>query len=168
MLALATAAALVTAVSLDNHRFDKAKVQEAQRAVLAAYDAGLDAVNGYYHWATHSVTIDRFIAQQQVVDIGRQLQASEEAFSSMAGLLEPRALGGITGDVTTVRDALTKANGTLSKLRAESGAATPNRTEVRFLTAEMYRSLMTAQDAQMAIGRKLEIMPQERTGDRAR
>jgi septation ring formation regulator EzrA len=168
MLALATTAALLATVPLDSQRFDKAKVQEAQREVLATYESGLEAVNGYYHWATHSVRLDRYLAQQKAVDIGNQVQASEAAFSRVTGLLEARTLDGIQGEVTAVRDALTKVNHSLSKLRGESGAAAPNRSEVRFLTAELFRSLTTAQEAQMSIGKKLGITRDDRTGDRAR
>lgn len=167
MLALATAA-LVLAAPLDEGRFDRTSLKENQRAALAAHEASLEAVRGYYHWATHSVTLDRYIAQQKAVDIGQRLQASEEAVSRMAGALDAKAQAGVLGETTTLRDGLAKANTQLSRLRAESGAGTPSTTEVRFLTAELYRSLATVQETQVAIGAKLGITPEEHTRDRAR
>lgn len=167
MLALATAA-LLLAGATETDRFATTSLEESQRRVMRAWYTGLESVNGYYHWATHSVSLDRDIAQQKVVQIGKDLEAAKSAFAEMGGALTPSARATVTGEVTTVNDALAKADAQLSKLRMESGAASPSRTEARFLTSELYRSLGTIHEAQQAIGRKLGIPPEERTRDRAR
>lgn len=167
MFAIATAALLVAAAP-DNDRFAGTNLQESQRRALAAWDTGLESVNGYYHWATHSVSLDRFIAQQKVVQIGKDLEAARSVFTEMGTALTPSIRTRVSGDVTTINDALAKADAQLSKLRMESGAANPNRTEARFLTSELYRSLSTIKEAQLAIGQKLGLDPEERTRDRSR
>lgn len=167
MLAVATAVLLLAAPP-ENDRFERTSLQEGQRRALAAYNAGLESLNGYYHWATHSVSLDRYIAQQKALQIGKDLEAARSSFTDMAGMLDPTARARVAGEVTTINDGLAKADGQLSKLRTESGAAAPNRTEARFLLAEMYRSLSTVQEAQLAIGQKLGITSAERTRERAR
>lgn len=167
MLAFATAA-LLLAGAPETDRFASTSLEESQRRVLQAWNTGLESVNGYYHWATHSVVLDRYIAQQKAVQVGKDLEAARAAFTEMAGMLTPSARATVTGEVTTVNDALAKADAQLSKLRMESGAASPSRTEARFLTAELYRSLSTIHQAQLAIGQKLGLAPEERTRERAR
>ncbi len=167
MFAFATAA-LLLAGAPEIDRFATTSLEESQRRVLRAWNTGLESVNGYYHWATHSVSLDRYIAQQKAVQIGKDLEAAKGAFTEMAGTLTPSARTTVTGEVTTINDALAKADAQLSKLRMESGAASPSRTEVRFLTSELYRSLSTMHEAQLAIGQKLGVTPEERTKERAR
>lgn len=167
MLAFATAA-LLLAGAPDTDRFAGTSLEESQRRAVRAWNAGLESVNGYYHWATHSVSLDRTIAQQKAVQIGKDLEAARTAFADMAGVLTPAARATVAGEVTTLGDALAKADAQLAKLRLESGAASPSRTEARYLTSELYRSLSTIHETQLAIGQRLGITPEERTRDRAR
>jgi hypothetical protein len=141
---------------------------DSHRAVLSAVAATRDAVSSLYHWATHSVSLDRYLAQQQALDVGRGVQSATERFTAMTADLSSDQRSRVLAEVTTIRDALAKAESLAGKLRVEAGAASADPVEVRFLAMELYGTLAGVQEIQQAIGNKLDLPGEAPAENRAR
>jgi len=169
MLTLTTAAALAAAAPVtDNHRFDRAQIQEAHRAMLASYTSARESASGFYQWATHNVMLDRGLAQRKTTELVTHLNGMQENFTRMTGLLGPEQAGLINGRVTIIQDAFGKAIVAVERLRRESGNTIPDRSEVRLLTSQVYSALALAEEAQRAAGKQLGLMQEETAKARAR
>jgi hypothetical protein len=169
MLTLTAAAALAAAAPvIDNHRFDRAQIEEAQRVMLASYTSARESASEFYQWASHNVTLDRGMVQQKTTELATQLNGLRETFTRMNGLLGPEQAGLINGRMTTIQDAFGKANGAVERLRRESGNSIPDRSEVRLLTSQVYSALALAHEAQRAAGKQLGLIQEEKGKARAR
>jgi len=130
---------------------------DSHRAVLSAVATTRDAVSGLFHWATHSVSLDRYLAQQQALDVGRGVQSAAERFTAMTADLSSDQRSRVLAEVTTIRDALAKAESLVGKLQVEAGAASADPVEVRLLASELYGTLAGMQEIQQAVGNKLGL-----------
>ena len=169
MLTAFTAALLLAAPVTDrDNRFSAMQVDEARRIVLAALDTSLDQVRGLYNWASSSVTLDRYIAQQKALDISRSIRSTEAEWSRMIAAMPAAQAGKVNPEVTTMRDLFAKMQVNATKLSTTAGSAAPDRVDVRLITSDLYRALMLAHDHQMVIGKNLGWNSGQPTTDRAR
>jgi hypothetical protein len=168
LTAIAAALILAAPVADAPDRFDHTRTNEAQRAMLASFTTARELVSGTYNWASSSVTLDRYIAQQKALDISKQVRATEAEWTRMAGGLSSAQANQVKQEVTTIRDLLGQAQLSATKLSTEAGAASPNRMEVRHLTAGLYGALALAHEHQIALGKKLGLSSEQATTDRAR
>jgi hypothetical protein len=159
MLTLPAAALLVAAAPLTDAltRFDHAKVIEAHKALTVSYAQTREMVSGVYHWATHNVTLDRYLAQQMALDAGRNVQATEQALVHLLDKLSPGDAERVSRETTTARDLIAKAGRLADRLRSEAGREPPSPTEIRALTGELYGVMALGANTQRAIGAKLGI-----------
>ncbi len=168
MLTLTAAALAAAAPMMDNHRFDRAQIQEAHRVVLASYASARQSASGFYQWASHNVTLDPAVVQQKTTELATHLNGLQVNFTRMTGLLGPEQAGLINGPATTIQDAVGKANGAVERLRRESGNSIPDRSEVRLLTSQVYSALALAHETQRAAGKRLGLTQEEPGKGRAR
>jgi hypothetical protein len=159
MLTLPTAALLLAAAPLTDApaRFDHAKLIEGQKALIASYAQTREVVSGVYHWATHNVMLDRYLAQQMALDAARSVEATERAFANLTGQLSPAEAEKVARETTAARDLLAKASRLAGELRSEAGRDLPRRTEVRAITGELYEAMALGANFQNAIGTRLGI-----------
>ena len=169
MLSLTTAILLATSPVAPAASNDlRTPALHSHRALLSAVATTRETVSNLYHWATHGVSLDRYLSQQQALDVARGVQSAGERFAVMTADLPSDQRSRVLAEVTTMRDAFAKAEGLVGKLHAEAGATSPNPAEVRFLTMELYGTLAGMQEIQLAIGDKLGLPAEAPTQQRAR
>lgn len=164
MLATLTLAVLLAAPVADAPvRFDHTRTNEAQRAMLASFTTARELVSGTYNWASSSVTLDRYIAQQKALDISRHVRATEARWTQMVDGLSSAQADQVTHEVATIRDLFGQAQLSATKLSNEAGAASPTPTELRYLTSTLYGALALAHEHQIGIGKRLGLGSAEPT-----
>ncbi len=169
MLTAITAALILAAPVADAaDRFGHTRANDAQRAMLASFTTARELVSGTYNWASSSVTLDRYIAQQKALDISKHVRATGADWTRMAGGLSSAQANQAKQEVSSIRDLFLQAQLSATKLSNEAGAVAPNRTEVRHLTSELYGALALAHEHQIAIGKRLGLNSEQATTDRAR
>jgi hypothetical protein len=168
LTAIAAALILAAPVTETADRFGHSRTNEAQRAMLASFTTTRELVSGTYNWASSSVTLDRYIAQQKALDISKHVRATEAAWTKMVGGLSSTQAGQVKQEATAIRDLFGQAQLTATKLSTEAGAASPNRTEVRHLTSELYGALALAHEHQIAVGKRLGLSSEQASTHRAR
>jgi hypothetical protein len=166
-LAIATPSVVAAPVAADL-RFDRTRAAEAQRELISAYKATRETANGFYHFATHSVSLDRHIAQQKGLDLSRHLRRAEEAFTHLTTLLGPEEAARVSGRLSTILDSFSKANSVMGRVMNEAGKPTPELAEVRLLTSQLYSAMALAEETQEGIGRTLGLTAAETPVTRAR
>lgn len=168
LTAITAALILATPVADATDRFGHTRTNEAQRAMLASFTTTRELVSGTYNWASSSVTLDRYIAQQKALDISKSVRATDAAWTKMVGGLSSTQADQVKQEATSIRDLFGQAQLTATKLSNEAGAASPNRTEVRHLTAQLYGALALAHEHQIAVGKRLGLSSEQASTDRAR
>ncbi len=165
---LLLAAALLAATPAPVPSAPANPVERAHKVALHAKTATRDAAGAAYHWATHSVTLERAAAGEHAAELARQVAAADEAFATLTSRLTERQARRVAGQLATAREALLHARATVALLEAEAAQPEPSRIEVRALTAELYGTLTVAVEAQQAIGKQLTPRRTMQPGPRGR
>ncbi len=168
LTAITAALILATPVADATDRFGHTRANDAQRAMPASFTTVRDLVSGTYNWASSSVTLDRYIAQQKALDISKHVRAADGEWTRMVSGLSSTQANQVKQEASSIRDLFLQAQLTATKLNNEAGAVAPNRVEVRHLTSELYGALALAHENQIAIGKKLGLSSGQATNDRAR
>lgn len=165
---LLLAAALLAATPAPAPAAPANPVERAHKVALNAKTATRDAAGAAYHWATHSVTLDRAAAGAHATELARQVAAADEAFAALTARLTERQARRVAGQLATAREALAHARATVAQLEEEAARPEPSRSEVRALSRELYGTLTVAVEAQQVIGKQLEPRRTMQPGPRGR